>query len=211
LTAAARPRLAIDQRVPPHALRSDVLAEEECAALLAWTLAHEADFVPSKIGAGDIRTEMRNSLTLRQALLREWRPLFREQIGALLPGLLTELGMAPFEMGRIEVQLIAYRDGAFYGRHRDIGPREGKRGMRAVSAVYYFHSEPKGFEGGALRLTPIAADAAGFADVAPWNNGLLAFPAWAPHEVRPVRCASGRFEDARFAVNCWIHVREPGE
>jgi SM-20-related protein len=209
LTAAAQ-RLAIDRRVPPHALRSDVLGEDECAALLAWALAHERDFVPSKIGAGEIRPQMRNSLTLRQTLLKEWRPLLRERIGALLPGLLAELGMMAFEMGRIEVQLIAYRDGAFYGRHRDIGRREDQPGMRAVSAVYYFHSNPKGFEGGELRLMPLAADADGYADVVPRHNGLLAFPSWAPHEVLPVRCPSGRFADARFAVNCWIHVREPG-
>jgi Rps23 Pro-64 3,4-dihydroxylase Tpa1-like proline 4-hydroxylase len=29
------------------------------------------------------------------------------------------------------------------------------------------------------------------------------------HEVRPVACPSGRFEDHRFAVNCWL-CRETG-
>jgi SM-20-related protein len=209
LTVAAQPGPALHERVPPHALRSGFLGDGERAELLEWTLAHEGEFVPSKIRAGEVRPQMRNSLTLRQTLLKEWRPRFRERIAVLLPGLYAELGIAPFEMGRIEVQLLAYGDGAYYRRHRDIARRGDRPGMRVMSAVFYFHSEPKRFEGGELRLHAVAVDTGAFLDIAPWQNGLVAFPSWAPHEVRPVGCPSGRFADARFAVNMWIHLAEP--
>ena len=84
---------------------------------------------------------------------------------------------------------------------------------RLLSAVYYFHAEPKAFSGGALRLYPFGAkkDEDSFADVQPEQNTLLVFPSWAPHEVLPVSCPSGRFSDSRFAVNCWIHRRKIAE
>jgi hypothetical protein len=44
-----------------------------------------------------------------------------------------------------------------------------------------------------------------FVEVEPNNDMLVFFPAWFPHEVMPVECLSGRFEDSRFAINCWIH------
>lgn len=209
MTIAAEPRPAAHARVPPFVVRDGFFDAATHSELLGFALAHEGEFVPSKIGPGELRPELRNSLTLRQVLLREWRPRIRARVAELLPGLQAELGIQPFAMGKIEVQLLAYRDGAHYGRHRDIARREDQPGMRVISAVHYFHSEPKGFGGGELRLHAVAGEA--FADVAPWQNGLLAFPSWAPHEVRPVACSSGRFADARFAVNIWVHLAEPGE
>ena len=75
------------------------------------------------------------------------------------------------------------------------------------SAVYYFHRSPKSFSGGALRLYSFEAseERGTFVDIEPTNDTLVFFPSWFPHEVRPVVCPSGRFEDSRFAINCWVH------
>jgi Rps23 Pro-64 3,4-dihydroxylase Tpa1-like proline 4-hydroxylase len=43
-----------------------------------------------------------------------------------------------------------------------------------------------------------------FVDIEPTNDTLVFFPSWFPHEVLPVACPSGRFEDSRFAINCWV-------
>jgi Rps23 Pro-64 3,4-dihydroxylase Tpa1-like proline 4-hydroxylase len=75
-----------------------------------------------------------------------------------------------------------------------------------LSGVYYFHRRPKAFAGGELRLHAIG-DPDRFVDIEPVHNALLVFPAWAPHEVRPISCPSGAFVDARFAVNCWFYAR----
>jgi Rps23 Pro-64 3,4-dihydroxylase Tpa1-like proline 4-hydroxylase len=63
-----------------------------------------------------------------------------------------------------------------------------------------------------LRLHRIGSRAGeeGGADIAPEPNSLVLFPSWAPHEVLLVRCPSGRFEDSRFAINCWIYRARAG-
>jgi Rps23 Pro-64 3,4-dihydroxylase Tpa1-like proline 4-hydroxylase len=73
-----------------------------------------------------------------------------------------------------------------------------------LSGVYYFHRLPKPFSGGALRLHAIG-DESRFADIEPACDTLVVFPAWAPHEVLPVRCPSGAFMDSRFSINCWAY------
>jgi len=45
-------------------------------------------------------------------------------------------------------------------------------------------------------------------NIEPGRNGPLMFPSWAPHEVMPVNCPSGRFADSRFAINCWVYRRK---
>jgi Rps23 Pro-64 3,4-dihydroxylase Tpa1-like proline 4-hydroxylase len=78
-----------------------------------------------------------------------------------------------------------------------------------ISAVYYFHTLPKAFSGGALRLHSLAASGklGTFVDVEPDCDTLIFFPSWFPHEVLPVHCPSGRFMDSRFAINCWVHAK----
>jgi SM-20-related protein len=78
---------------------------------------------------------------------------------------------------------------------------------RVVSAVYYFHRLPKSFSGGALRVYPLAGREKSntFVEIEPVNDTLVFFPWWFPHEVLPVVCPSGQFEDSRFAVNCWVY------
>ena len=77
-----------------------------------------------------------------------------------------------------------------------------------ISAVYYFHREPKAFSGGALRLYRFGVDPHDPASEAdsvafePRQNSLVCFPSWAVHKVDLVRCASDRFEDFRFGLNC---------
>ena len=162
---------------------------------------------------------MRNSLMLRGDADRSWKGPLRERMRAALPQWCAGFGMAPFEPNAIELDMIAYNDGAFYRRHIDTGrlnrdrPGAGSAGDRIITAVYYFHAEPKAFDGGELRLHAMAASADGSAlsaDLPPRRNSLLIFPSWAPHEVLPVRCPSGAFRDSRFAINCWFRRARAG-
>ena len=79
--------------------------------------------------------------------------------------------------------------------------------QRVISAVYYFYRLPKSFSGGVLRLHSVAGggEEGSFVDIEPTNDTLVFFPSWFPHEVLPVACPSGRFEDSRFTINCWFH------
>jgi Rps23 Pro-64 3,4-dihydroxylase Tpa1-like proline 4-hydroxylase len=94
---------------------------------------------------------------------------------------------------------------AFFTEHCDRNMQRGS--SRLISAVYYFHRHPKSFSGGILRIYPLAgrAKSRAFVEIEPVNDTLVFFPSWFPHEVLPVNCPSGKFEDSRFAINCWVH------
>lgn len=199
--------------LPPHHQYRDLLTSDEHAALLDWTLANRDRFTVSSLAGGVVDPAQRISERLRA--LGPMRPMLEARLRPLFPDILRRTGSRPFEPEHIELEIAAHGDGAFYTRHSDIPYGEGRRPLggdasgtqdRLVSAVYYYHREPKGFSGGALRLFRFGGgdEEGDWVDVEPVRNSLLVFPSWAPHEVRKVGCRSGRFEDHRFAVNAWF-------
>lgn len=108
------------------------------------------------------------------------------------------------------MELAAHGDGDFYRRHIDTFIRGEVTGTdRVLTAVYYFHARPKAFTGGELRLHSFRSpdDGGSWVDIEPAHDSLLLFPAWAPHEVRPVSCPGGDFAQSRFAINCWYDCK----
>jgi len=184
---------------------------EETAALLGHAAASQAEFTATVVGVGARgRVDPSARISLASRTLGEVGPALARRLKAAAPDLVAALKMSAFEISRVELQLVAHGDGAFYRRHIDTQTTGDVENIRVLSAVYYLHRTPKRFTGGALRLHAIG-DEARFADVEPAHNTLVAFPAWAPHEVMPVSCPSGEFMDSRFAVNCWLHKkRGPG-
>lgn len=197
--------------MPPHLVLPDFLDKKTVAGLLAFSLASESAFKATMIGRFDervIEPSARVSVATRN--LGEFRPILRSKLLALLPDFVTKLGMPRLEQPRLELQLVAHNDGAFFKRHIDTFTAPDRHSQRVVSAVYYFHAVPKGFVGGVLRLYALGGrEDRDFIDVQPAHNSLLVFPSWAPHEVMSVTCTSKRFIDSRFAINCWIYRTKP--
>jgi SM-20-related protein len=200
---------AVFLKPPPHGLIANWLGPEMARRLLDFVQEQRGGFFPSGIGYGE---HSRVDATIRRSgritdlgdLKQELQGRFR----AALPTVLRQLGAEAFEPGRIELEMVAHGDGAFFTEHNDIAIEDNKFVVRRViTAVYYFHRLPKAFSGGVLRIYPLAGskNATAFVDIEPTNDALVFFPAWFPHEVLPVACPSGRFEDSRFAINCWIH------
>jgi SM-20-related protein len=203
----ARPR----SLMPPYAVLRDFLEGRIVADLLDYTLAPELAFEPTKVGRGETATAdpaLRVSLGTRD--LGPFKPILKAKILALVPDLVAKLQTSPVDAPKLELQLVAHNDGAFYKRHIDTQTAAERRIIRLLSGVYYFHSEPKAFGGGALRLFAVGGDGENYVDVEPAHNSLLVFPSWAGHEVMPVSCPSGRFRDSRFAINCWVYRRGAG-
>lgn len=208
--------------LPPALHLHDFLDREEHAALLDWVDANREQFEPAHVGYGD---DERADDRIRVALiLRDLGPLkavLTERLLGVLPRIVEAIGGRISSSPSLELELTAYGDGAFFRVHTDIPVgqardkiEKGKKD-RLLSAVYYFHRQPKGFTGGELRLYRWGADLndlreGDFRAAAPDDNSLLAFPSWATHEVRPVDCPSRRFEDYRYALNCWYCERLPG-
>ena len=201
--------------MPPYLVLPDFLPADTADRLLDYALANEAAFAPTKTGGRErsgFNPKMRVSSGLRD--LGPFAPIFKTGVRAILPDIVGRLGVSGVEAGQVELELVAHTDGAFYSRHIDTRTSETPHAVRLISAVYYAYARPRAFTGGELRLFAIGGDDAPFVDIPPAHNSLLAFPSWAPHEVRPVTCPSRRFADSRFAVNCWIYRKgsaRPGE
>jgi SM-20-related protein len=195
--------------MPPYVLLRDFLDAATVAELLAYALSRQADFQPTRVGSRAVDPSIRVSTGLRD--LDSYRKILKGKILGIVPDLVARLQVIPLASPRLETELVAHGDGAFYRRHIDTQTARYEHidEIRVLSGVYYFFAEPKAFSGGALRLYAIGGDPnQNFVDIEPQRNSLLVFPSWAPHEVRPVHCPSGRFIDSRFAVNCWLHRKK---
>jgi SM-20-related protein len=200
---------AIRTIVPPYLVIRDFLDEDTVAALLEFALGHEQTFVPAKVGRGEtVNPKIRVATATRD--LGPFGPILRSKVLGLVPDLVARLGATPVPMPKLELQLVAHGDGAFYKRHIDTRTAEDRDVIRVLSGVYYFHSRPRAFTGGALRLYAVGDPAMKtFVDIEPEHNTLLVFPSWFQHEVTQVSCPSNRFGDSRFAINCWVHHVRP--
>lgn len=198
------PPAAARAYMPPVRVLTDFLAPAEAARLLDYAGANEGEFKPTLVGVGDKgRVEPSFRVSRAARALGETGPLLDRRLRDIAPELIAALRLSPFEVSQVELQLVAHGDGAFYRRHIDTQTMVDVTHLRVLSGVYYVHRAPKGFSGGALRLFAIG-DERRFLDIEPAHNTLVVFPAWAPHEVRPVSCPSSDFMDSRFAVNCWL-------
>jgi SM-20-related protein len=198
--------------MPPHLLLRDFLDEATVAELLAYAVSREADFEPTRVDADAIKPSIRISAALRD--LGRFRKILKDKILPIVPELVARLRVTPFASPRLETELVAHGDGAFYTRHADTQTDryEHVDHIRVLSGVYYFFSEPKAFSGGALRLHAIGSGTdPNFIDIEPQCNSFLVFPSWAPHNVMRVHCPSGRFIDSRFAINCWLRRKKASQ
>jgi Rps23 Pro-64 3,4-dihydroxylase Tpa1-like proline 4-hydroxylase len=206
--------------LPPYAQLTDFLPAEELSSLLEWVLAHQDRFAPATIMSGDqavVNAEWRVGLTCRD--LGPLEPQLRKRMLDALPVVMAKTGATGPEPSTLELELAAHGDGAHYRPHTDlpIGARRKQRTIgddRVLSSVLYFHAEPKGFSGGALRLFRLGAEETGdeseYVEIPPLQNSLVVFHSWVRHEVRPVHCPSRKFRDYRFALNCWFRRKLAG-
>jgi SM-20-related protein len=193
-------------RIPPYELVHDWLGSETVERLLRFAQSNEHRFVDSEVTSKDGEERVDRTHRLSKKLsLGEFKAEVRSKVADLLPLMFNRLGIKPFDPSKIEVELVAHGDGAFFLRHIDTLTHTEAR-HRIISAVYYFHALPKAFSGGALRLYSPAASGQQntFIDIAPDYDMLVFFPSFFPHEVLPVKCPRGHFLDSRFAINIWV-------
>ena len=192
----------------PVFVRRDFLPAKTADALLDYALANEGIFQPTLVGHhGDGLNNPKLRISLGTRNLGPFKPILEAGVADLIPEIVAALRMTPIQPARLEVEMVAHGDGAFYARHTDFRRNPDSATIRALSAVYYFHARPRMFTGGALRLYPtLAASPDIFFDVQPDHNSLAVFPSWMTHEVMPVQCPGGGFRDSRFSINCWAHV-----
>jgi hypothetical protein len=200
--------------LPPYRVFENFLEDTVVKGLLDYACAHQADFAATTLrkGTGEI-VDPSYRVSSYLVDFGPERETLTEKVLTLVPAMIRELRVTPFVPAKVELELVAHGDGAFYRRHIDTftSGDQSKTTQRILSGVYYFHTEPKAYSGGALRLHPFGGPEpdAKFIDIEPQRNMLVVFPSWAPHEVLPVSCPSHVFSDSRFAINCWVRRKKP--
>jgi len=189
----------------PHRIFPGWLGETAAARLLAYSLAAEARFMPTKLadhGAARLDAVVRQSLVLKD-LGAFANPLRRKAL-ALQAGLETAFDMQHTPANSTQMEMVAHGDGAFYRPHTDTftGDEYTPGGRRRMTMVYYLHRQPRRFTGGRLRLFDRSGEQS--IEIEPTHDSLLVFPSSARHEVETISCPDGAFADGRFAVNIWL-------
>ena len=194
-------------KLPNFLVIKDFLSDELHAALLSDTLASEAEYRSSKLGGvtNDGSRVSAYNETIRKSRVRRLPNTlelgFRDAVLERLDEALKQIRIKPPNPRKFEIEAVVSGDGALFKKHHDMGMKD-KTSYRVVSAVYYYSAQPQAFTGGALRIYSLSG--AEFTDVQPINNSIVLFPSMFPHEVMPVSVPSGRFDDSRFSVNCWL-------
>ena len=198
-------------------VKRDLLTKRELRGLAKYALTHERDFTPSTVipdGVPEAATDpsYRKSRVLYD--LGEYGTLIQDRLLAILPQVLRVFNREAFPLSHIDTQITASNDGDFFKVHRDNSSTEPLDiPLRELSYVHYFHSEPKAFSGGQLRIydsEDCEVQNSGkrrTKTIMPRQNTLVLFPSSYDHEVLPVTCPTRKFVNSRFTVNGWL-IRE---
>ncbi len=191
----------------------EFLVASELRQVVEFALERRGAFRASSIVAPGAEGQSRVDITQRRSLLLdqlgELESMFNARIRQVLPGVLQQLGLPAVTPNQIDVQMTATGDGEYFNVHLDNSTERFQ--SRKLSFVYFFHREPKAFEGGQLRIfdldryDQVAQAGARYTEVEPVQNQIVFFPSGYLHEIALVHAPSGAFEDSRFTVNGWIH------
>jgi Rps23 Pro-64 3,4-dihydroxylase Tpa1-like proline 4-hydroxylase len=189
----------------------EFLAPQEAEALTRFTLEHEPDFRASEVYSPSVEKGVVNDTFRRSCVLMELgeqQDMILARIKSVLPQVLEKLGMEEFTIADLEAQITASNDGDFFHLHDDNGS-EGVA-ARHLTFVYFFHREPRQFEGGELRIHDAHLEDGRylsdgtFQTIVPRQNQIVFFPCELQHEITAVKCPSQRFADSRFTLNGWL-------
>ena len=190
----------------------EFLAPSELDDLLQYTLRQESSFSISEVispgfHGGMVDHEHRRSRVLMD--LGKHNGVIVDRIQSSWPRILSRLSHDPFVASRVEAQITASGDGDFFRCHTDNGA--GEIALREITFVYFFHREPKTFQGGELRIYDSRFENGAYVPsedyrtIVPQQNQMVLFASSLSHEITPVECASKAFADSRFTVNGWFH------
>lgn len=213
--AKAETQIGIQERPPYLKARcvvlDEFLAPQELEQLTRFTLEHENDFRTSEVISpmaedGIVNYESRRSRVLME--LGRFEDLILGRIKSALSKVLEKLGMEEFTISAVEAQITASSDGDFFRFHSDNG--SNTVASRYLTFVYFFHREPRQFEGGELRIHNARLEgesyvsAGDYEEISPRQNQIVFFPCELMHEITPVKCPSRQFADSRFTLNGWL-------
>jgi len=189
----------------------EFLAPQELAELTSFALEHEAEFRSSEVispttEGGVVNYDHRRSRVMMD--LGRHQNVIVERIQKVLPQVLEKLRMEEFTIAGVEAQITSSNDGDFFHFHSDNASE--RVACRYLTFVYFFHQEPRMFDGGELRIHDaqleegVYVSEGSYQTIVPQQNQIVFFPCQLMHEITPVKCSSQRFADSRFTLNGWL-------
>jgi len=195
--AGAAPVAALPDYMPrpaPFAMIKNFLSAEEHDELLQITEGLRENFGPSTVGFGETQSQnpdIRKSRLVSKIENEKYTNWFEQRITGALAEIRSGLYMDAFDIGVIELQITTHHDGEYYGEHDDVGEKGSGAERRKVSFSYYYHWQPKAFEGGDLLLHDSNRHTEReVTRIAPVDNCIVFFPSEYLHEVTPVHLVS---------------------
>jgi Rps23 Pro-64 3,4-dihydroxylase Tpa1-like proline 4-hydroxylase len=188
----------------------EFLAPQELDQLVSYTLQQEAQFQSSEVISpngepGVVAYDHRRSRVLMD--LGKHEGVILDRILGVLPRVLDQLGIEEFPITHVEAQITASNEGDFFRAHAD--DSDEKIASRRITFVYFFHREPRQFQGGELLLYDSTGEGqvstGSHQTIVPQQNQIVFFPCSLLHEITPVECQSRAFADSRFTLNGWLH------
>jgi SM-20-related protein len=196
-------------KLPPYFIWDNFFGQALVDKLLAHVVQNQARFRESSVASSSSDQNVNRTVRISSILsdFGDLKAEIKNRFKAALPEVVAQLKVPGFALAGTEREIVAHGNGAFYKRHIDTFTGASGSTVRALTAVYYFHAQPKQFSGGELRLLPLRHNEAesNYLDIEPLNDRALFFPSWVPHSVMPVALESTDFIDSRFAINCWYH------
>jgi Rps23 Pro-64 3,4-dihydroxylase Tpa1-like proline 4-hydroxylase len=189
----------------------EFLAPRELAELTRFTLEHESEFQLSEVLSPNAEKGVVNYDHRRSRVITEighLQDMMLDRIKSVLPQILNKLHMEEFDIAGVEAQITASNDGDFFHFHSDNGADHVS--SRHLTFVYFFHREPRQFEGGELCIHDSHLEAGEYVSegsyqtIVPQQNQIVFFPCELMHEITPVKCPSRAFADSRFTLNGWL-------
>lgn len=205
--------MEFEEQLPANCvIFEEFLIPSDLDALTRQTLEHEADFRISQVLSPGVKGGQVDHQHRRSRVLSEPGEIIQplvDRVKACLPRVLPKLGVRPFTVAGEEAQITASNHGDFFRWHSDNAQEE--IASREITFVYFFHREPKRFQGGELRIYDsrrqegVYVPSGDYRAVVPRQNQIVFFRSSLAHEITPVECPSGEFGDSRFTVNGWFH------
>lgn len=147
-----------------------------------------------------VNLKHRNSLSLRDlSVIKNYRDLVSSEVSERWPAILEALDMRRFSIVRKDVTCLAYGNGNFFARHRDV--IRYHLFPRRITWIYYFFKEPAAFQGGDILFYQGKENTA---RISPSSGMLVAFDSSLQHEATTVSLPSDQFADYRFAIVCFV-------
>ena len=194
----------------PLAVFEEFLAPME----LAWAhdlVSRQRDAFQASQVIGDDNQGIQDAQHRRSRVLYDlgvFHHLMAARLSWFFPHIVYRLGVPPFDITQVELQLTSSGEGEFFRPHadNDNGPARG----RAITFVLFCHREPRVFSGGQLRLYGRDPETGQHlmdeaTVVTPAQNRMVLFPSDRLHEVTSVACLSRDILDTRLTLNGWLH------